>query len=106
MLCKSFGACVVDSLARKGAIADSPCVYREHSYKYYFSQWGVTKNIPGPVKEAAIVALGKRIRDSRSTLAVFYNDQAINKKRLRRHISAAEKKKVEADSNIQLSSNV
>jgi hypothetical protein len=107
MPCKSFDSNAVDSLARKGTIADSPHVYSEHSYKYYFSQWGVTKNIPGPVKDAAIMALGKRIRDSsRSTPAVLYNGQEINKKRLRRHISTGEKKKEETDSNIQLSSNV
>jgi len=78
----------------------------EHSYKYYFGQWGVSKNIPGTVKDAAILALGKRTRDSNSTPGVHYNGQIINKKRLRRHISAAEKKKGDADSNIQLSSNV
>jgi hypothetical protein len=107
MPCKSFDPRAVDSLARKETIADSPHVYSEHSYKYYFSQWAVTKKIPGPVKDAAIMALGKRIRDSsRSTPAVLYNGQEINKKRLRRHISTAEKKKEEANSNIQLSSNV
>ena len=78
----------------------------EHSYKYYFSQWGISKNIPGTVKDAAILALGKRIRDCNSTPAVHYKGQGINKKRLRRHISAAEKKKEDADSYIQLSSNV
>ncbi len=107
MPCKSFRPRAVHSLARKGTIADSPHVCSEHSYKYYFNQWGVTKNIPGPVKDAAITALGKRIRDnSRSTPAVFYNGHEINKKRLRRHISTAEKKKEEAESNIHLSSNV
>jgi len=80
-------------------------LYRENSYKYYFSRWGINKNIPGPVKEAAIVALGKRIRDNTSTPEIFYNDQAITKKRLRRHISVAEKKKETTDSNIHLSSN-
>ena len=87
-------------------IADSTHVYSENSYKYYFSQWGVTKNISGRVKDAAIMALGKRVRDgSRSTPAVLYNEQEINKKRLRRYISATEKKKEEADNNIQLSTN-
>ena len=81
-------------------------VNSEHSYKYYFSQWGVSKNIPGTVKDAAIMALGKRIRDGNSTPEVQYNGQTINKKRLRRHISVAEKKKEGADSNIHLSSNV
>ena len=105
MLCKSFSTCSVDFFARQGTMANST-EYSEHSYKYYFNQWGVTKNIPMPVKEAAIAALGKRIRDNNSSPAVFYNDQAINKKRLRRHMSAAEKKLEDADNNIQLGSNV
>jgi hypothetical protein len=80
-------------------------VNSENSYKYYFSKWGVSKTIPGTVKDAAILALGKRIRDSNSTPAVHYNGQALDKKRLRRHISATEKKREDVDSNIQLSSN-
>jgi hypothetical protein len=87
-------------------ITDSAGVFREHSYKYYFSQWGISKNVPISVKEAAIVALGKRVRDNNSTPAILWNDQAINKKRLRRHIHDSEKKLNQADSDIQLKTNV
>ena len=95
-----------DFLGQKETIADSSYVNSANSYKYYFSQWGVNKSIPGTVKDSAILALGKRIRDSNSTPAVRYNGQEIDKKRLRRHISDTEKKREDADSNIQLSNNV
>jgi hypothetical protein len=87
-------------------ITDSTGVYSEHSYKYYFSQWGISKNVPISMKEAAIVALGKRVRDNNSTPAILYNNQAINKKRLIRHINDAEKKRNQADNDIQLKTNV
>jgi len=76
------------------------------------NQWGITKNIPGSAKQAAVVALGKRARDNNSTPAVFYNDnntegdRVIDKKRLRRHIATTEKKKEAADITLQLSNNV
>ena len=54
------------------------------------------------VKDDAIVALGKRIRGNNSTPDVFYNDQAIDKKKLRRHITATEKKLSKEEESVQL----
>lgn len=73
-------------------------LHSEHSYKYCFSQWGVSKNIPMDVEKAAILALRKRIRGN-STLRVFYNNQAVNKKRLIRYINDQEKKIDTAENN-------
>jgi len=87
-------------------IADTAGICSEHSYKYYFGQWGISKNLPIAAKKAAIIALGKRVRDNNSTPAIFYNDQVINKKRLRRTINDAEKKINQPDNDIQLKNNV
>jgi len=81
-------------------------LYSEHSYKYYFNQWGVNKNIPGPVKDIAIVALKKRSRDSTSTPPVFWNDHKIPKEKLQRHMKVAEKKRKTTDDDLQLKGNV
>ena len=87
------------------------CLCSEHSYKYYFNLWGVTKNIPAPVKEAAILALGKRTRGGYSTPEIAYKkdeDQIIpiDKKRIKRHIKTLESKRNKEEGQIQLSNNV
>jgi len=65
-----------------------------NSYKYYFNQWGVNKSTPSRVKDAAIVALGKRVKNRMSSPKVYYKDHPIDKKKLARHIAATEKKKL------------
>ena len=86
-------------------------LYSEHTYKYYFNLWGVTKNIPGPVKEAAITALGKRTRGQYSTPDIVYRkdeDQIIpiDKKRIKRHIKTVESKRRQEEGQIRLGNNV
>ncbi|CZR64442.1 uncharacterized protein PAC_14340 [Phialocephala subalpina] len=83
----------------------------ENSYKYYFTQWGVTKNIPALVKDAALTALGKRTRVGYSTPEVWYkkgDDQIlpIDKKRIKRHIKTVEVERSKKADQIQLGNNV
>ncbi|KAM3069979.1 hypothetical protein ACMFMG_003984 [Clarireedia jacksonii] len=78
----------------------------EHQYKYYFKKWAMSKSVPFAKKEAAVKALGKRVREeSTSTSPVTYKGDRIDKKRLRRHLVELERtiKKNEA---IELGNNV
>ncbi|KAF7927849.1 hypothetical protein BELL_0409g00010 [Botrytis elliptica] len=64
----------------------------EHQYKYYLKKWNLTKSVPKEKKEAAVTALGKRVRDdSISTTVIKYKGGEIDKKRLRRHIVELER---------------
>ncbi|KAF7880582.1 uncharacterized protein EAF02_007428 [Botrytis sinoallii] len=61
-------------------------------YKYYLKKWNLTKSVPKEKKEAAVTALGKRVRDdSTSTTVIRYKGGEIDKKRLRRHIVELER---------------
>lgn len=71
----------------------------------------MTKNIPTLVKEAAIMALGKRTRGRYSTPDVAYKkgeDEVIpiDKKRIKRHIKTIESKRNKEKGEIKLCSNV
>ncbi|KAF7942804.1 uncharacterized protein EAE97_006258 [Botrytis byssoidea] len=56
-------------------------------YKYRLKIWNFTKSVPKEKKEAAITALGKRVRDdSTSTAVTKYKGAVIEKKQLRRYM--------------------
>ncbi|KAF7884893.1 hypothetical protein EAF00_010711 [Botryotinia globosa] len=56
-------------------------------YRYRLKRWNFTKSVPKEKKEAAITALGKRVRgDSTSTAVTKYKGAVIEKKRLRRYM--------------------
>ncbi|PQE32433.1 Clr5 domain protein [Rutstroemia sp. NJR-2017a WRK4] len=78
----------------------------EHQYKYYFKKWAMTKSVPSAKKEAAIKALGKRLREgTTSTSLVTYKGDRVDKRRLRRHMLEQERA-LKKSETLELGSNI
>ncbi|KAG9228624.1 hypothetical protein BJ875DRAFT_547603 [Amylocarpus encephaloides] len=78
----------------------------DHQYKYHLKKWGITKKIPSKKKDSVIAAIRKRTRDPNLTMIIKYNGEEVDKKKIRRHINAVEKKNKNKEDTLQLNGNV
>lgn len=83
----------------------------ENTYKYYFNIWGVPKNIPTFVKDATVVALGKRIRGRQSTPDVAYiykegQSMPVDRKKIKRQIHDVVSRRANDERGMPLGKNV
>jgi hypothetical protein len=79
-------------MSRRAVLHAANNGHSEHHYKYQFKKWAITKSVPSAKKEAAVKALGKRVREgSTSTSLVTYKGNRVDKKRLRRYMVEQER---------------
>ncbi|KAK6829647.1 hypothetical protein PG987_010231 [Apiospora arundinis] len=57
-------------------------------YKYHMKKWGMNKNISSTAKDQVIKALEKRERKGKATGIVRYKGEAVDKKKLTRHMKS------------------
>lgn len=67
-------------------VLHSTDVVSVRQYKYHLKKWDISKSISSSVKDQAIKAIRKRVRDGETVGGVRYKGEEVDKKRLRRYL--------------------